>query len=75
MAGLPHRSSTGDFHIDTLRFMAGQARRALAAHDVADDGADAPRGANGRRLARTAQVTQARLAAALARRRATARPR
>ncbi|MBB4665084.1 hypothetical protein [Conexibacter arvalis] len=63
------RPSGGDFHVSTLRFLAGQARRELDAHDRrAERDANAPAGARAR-LQRTAQITQQRLAGAQARRR------
>jgi hypothetical protein len=63
------RPSGGDFHISTLRFLAGRARRELDAHDGrAHRSANEPAGARAR-LQRTAQITQQRLAAAQARRR------
>ncbi len=63
------RPSGSDFHISTLRFLAGQARRELDAHDShAHRDANAPAGARAR-LQRTAQITQQRLAGAQARRR------
>lgn len=63
------RPPGGDFHIRTLRFLAGQARRELDAHDSeAHRDANAPAGARAR-LQRTAQITQQRLARAQARRR------
>ena len=62
------RPPSSDFHIGTLRFLAGRARRALDAHDRQSrrDG-DQPAGARAR-LERIAQLTQRRLTAAQRRR-------
>lgn len=63
------RPSSGDFHISTLRLLAGQARRELDAHSARTQReADDPAGARAR-LQRTAQITQQRLTAAQTRRR------
>lgn len=65
----PPNPSRGDFHVDTLRFLADQARRELDADDGRARRANVPVGARERRLQRAAQVTQERFAAAQARRR------
>jgi len=65
----PRRSASGDFHLSTLRFVAGEARRALDLHDRRPASGESERAATAR-LQRAAQLTQQRLAAAEIRRRA-----
>jgi hypothetical protein len=65
----PRRSESGDFHLSTLRFVAGEARRALDLHDRRPASSENGRAATAR-LQRAAQLTQQRLAAAEVRRRA-----
>jgi hypothetical protein len=62
------RPPRSDFHIGTLRFLAGRARRALDAHDrQAQRNANPPADARAR-LERIAQLTQRRLTDAQRRR-------
>lgn len=65
----PSRRSSTDSNLSTLRFMAGNARRALDAHDRRTQRSETGPANAGAGLERAARLTQNRFAAARARRR------